>query len=469
MGSSSRRQLVSRTPMPAIPKLRLTSELEPLAPFLDAVRESIEVLTGQTGFELDRAVTLRDLYESGVASVYAGGKEFAVDPTRVTVSGGGSGILPVVQTEIATAQPPVVTGLAASGALATVTLTWDEIDYPGHAYVEIWRASTDDIGVAVRIGISQGLRTVYSDAVGATGGTYYYWVRAVNEQAVPGPYNSVHGTQAVTAFVAAPDLAPASVTTAAIADAAINTQKLADLAVEAAKLASSSVTATKIANAAVGSAAIATAAVGSAHIANAAILTAHIGTAQITTATIVDGAITNAKIGSLAVDSAKLASAAVTTAKIADANITEAKIANLAVTTLKIGNQAVTIPDAAYTAGTIAPSSTFTDIQTVTHANSGDGSPWPVLIIGSFLITNDGADADNFSVRVREDDTTTLWGVAAMRVAAGDSKDKVITMMVKHTPASAGNHTYDIQVRMDDATFDAECSERSLAVIGLKK
>lgn len=455
--------------MPAIPALRLTPELEPLAPFLNAVRESIEVLTGQTGFELDRAVTLRDLYESGVASVYAGGREFAVDPTRVTVSNSGSGILPVTQTEVATAQPPAVTGLTASGALATVTLTWDEIDYPGHAYVEVWRASTDDIGVAVRVGISQGLRTVYSDPVGATGGTYYYWVRAVNEQATPGPYNSVHGTQAVTAFVAAPDLGPASVTTAALADLAVNTQKLAELAVDAAKLANSAVTTTKIANAAVGSAAIAALAVGTAHIADGSILTAKIGAAQVTTATIVDAAITNAKIGSLAVDNAKIADASVTTIKIADANITTAKIANLAVTTLKIGNQAVTLPDAAYTAGTIAPSSTFTDVQTVTHSNSGDGAPWPVLIIGSFLITNDGADVDNFSVRLREDDTTTLWGVAAMRVPSGDSRDKVVTMAVKHTPASAGSHTYDLQVRMDDASFDADCTERSLLVLGLKK
>jgi hypothetical protein len=171
--------------------------------------------------------------------------------------------------------PPVPTGLAASGAMTTILVTWDNPQdaYGNHGYTEVWAAETDNFTNAVLIG--QGAGFVFSHAVGEDS-TRYYWIRFVSTSGVKGPFNSVNGTLGQTAkdpaFLmsvlteeygygsAAPFFqvdAPITINgvtvpagtymkTAFIADAAITNAKIANLAVDSAKIANGAVTNAKI-------------------------------------------------------------------------------------------------------------------------------------------------------------------------------------------------------------------------------
>lgn len=104
-------------------------------------------------------------------------------------AGGGGGGLPAVP-------PPAPIGLLATPAFRSVILTWDAPAYSGHAYAEVWAASTNVLGSAVLVGMAPG--AIYVDGVGS-GTTKYYWVRFVNTSDLRGPYNAVAGTVATTA------------------------------------------------------------------------------------------------------------------------------------------------------------------------------------------------------------------------------------------------------------------------------
>jgi hypothetical protein len=91
--------------------------------------------------------------------------------------------------------PPAPTGLAASGALANIILTWDPIRYKGHAYTEIWSSGTNDLSTAVMIGQAPGV--IYVDNVGAAA-TKYYWIRFVNQLGNIGQYNATIGVVGTT-------------------------------------------------------------------------------------------------------------------------------------------------------------------------------------------------------------------------------------------------------------------------------
>ncbi|MEN6587988.1 MAG: DUF1983 domain-containing protein [Sulfuricella sp.] len=111
-------------------------------------------------------------------------------------SGSGSGSAPGGAGGLPVLPPPTPTGLTASPAFHNVILTWDAPTYSGHAYTEVWAASTDVLGSAVLVGMSPG--AIYVDDIGP-GSTKYYWVRFVNTGGLRGPYNAVSGTVATTA------------------------------------------------------------------------------------------------------------------------------------------------------------------------------------------------------------------------------------------------------------------------------
>lgn len=94
--------------------------------------------------------------------------------------------------------PPVPTGLAASGAMTTILVTWDNpMDaYGNHGFTEVWAAETNNFTNAVLIG--QGAGFVFSHAVGEDA-TRYYWIRFVSSSGVKGPFNGVNGTLGQTA------------------------------------------------------------------------------------------------------------------------------------------------------------------------------------------------------------------------------------------------------------------------------
>ena len=176
---------VKPTTVPGIPSIpsNITPELRR---YLENLSEAVEIRLGRRGDERDRAVTLRELIESGLAT------ELSNRPYNPN-GGGGPGFQPPFDSTV----PPTPTGFSANGGYSIVTLFWDFPKYGPHAHTEIWRHSANVIGDAQLIGISSGISFV--DPVGE-GASYYYWIRHVSISAVFGQYNSPNGTLAVTAL-----------------------------------------------------------------------------------------------------------------------------------------------------------------------------------------------------------------------------------------------------------------------------
>lgn len=140
-----------------------------LRAFVDRVKE----ILSDTGN--GRLVTADELIRRGIAGKDTDGQLVPTTPDE--------------EPELGT--PPAPTNLQASGALASIILSWDDPSYFGHAYTEVWGASTDDLGAAVLLGSSPG--AVYVDTTGADT-TRYYWIRFVNRENTIGPYNATGGT-----------------------------------------------------------------------------------------------------------------------------------------------------------------------------------------------------------------------------------------------------------------------------------
>ena len=295
-----------------------------------AIKGLLDVREGLLGDPLDANVTFRDLQAGGVikatvvgASGVAGSGSVSVSP----VAGGSTGYDPAVDFN----PPPAPSGLAASGAISSVVLTWDSLPagYINHAYTEVWRASSNVIGSAIMVGTTTA--TVYADALDP-GQTRFYWIRHRSQANVAGPYNATGGVSATTgqdpsAMVAAMTGAgkpftvltepteiggvtfPAGIysTLAFIQDLQVTNAKIANLAVDDAKIADLS--AAKI-NAGFLSADRIQAGSLDAKIANidAAVITSGV----IDIDRIDDGSITNAKIGDAEIELAKIKTATIT-------------------------------------------------------------------------------------------------------------------------------------------------------------
>jgi hypothetical protein len=139
--------------------------------FLDRVREALD------SNSLDAAVTARQLVAAGVAS-YVGNTLASVEADTYST-------------------PAAPSGVATSGALASVILTWGQPSYSGHSYAEIWASDGLNalIGDAVLVGMSPG--TFFAHSIGA-GGSRTYWVRFVNYNGLAGPYHATDGTNGQT-------------------------------------------------------------------------------------------------------------------------------------------------------------------------------------------------------------------------------------------------------------------------------
>jgi len=321
--------------------------------FLDKVREYI------TNGDEDRFVTVKELRAGGV----------------IGTTPSGSLILPTVYS---VEDPTVPTGLAATGALDNIIVTWNTPNYNGHAYTEVWAAATNDFSAKALVGMSGGV--TFTHAIGSSA-TRYYWIRFVNTENLAGPYNSTAGVVGQTGtdpeyyinalsneygvtgpapffqldsptvingvtipagtYIKEAWIADATIGNAKIRNLAVDNAKIANLAVNSLKLDDLAVTSAKINSLAVTSAKIAALAVTEAKIDALAVTSAKIGDLAVTTGKITDLAVTTAKIDSLAVTNAKIANLAVTTAKIDALAVTSAQIANLAVTNAKIAALAV--------------------------------------------------------------------------------------------------------------------------------
>lgn len=175
------------TKVPSLPKL--PSDISPeLRRYLENLVEGVEVRLGRRGDQRDRAITLRELINSGLAL------DLLNRPFDPNLS--GSDFTPSIDTSVDTTVPPAPTGFAAAGAYSVVILSWDRPNYRNHSQTEIWRHDADVIGDAQLVGTASG--TIFSDPVGESS-AYYYWIRFISEAGIPGPYNSTSGTFAETA------------------------------------------------------------------------------------------------------------------------------------------------------------------------------------------------------------------------------------------------------------------------------
>ena len=156
--------------------------------FGESIKQNLDTLQGQRGDKLDRAVTFRDLLDAGIVKLASGIRNFDGNAASISLTED----LPNLDV------PPAPTNLTASGAFQNIILAWDMKRYIGHSGFEVFRHTSDVISSATLVAQVSGFTGVYSDAVGP-GVTFYYWVRAINQNGIVGPYNSSTGTQGQTA------------------------------------------------------------------------------------------------------------------------------------------------------------------------------------------------------------------------------------------------------------------------------
>ncbi|WP_328222385.1 phage tail tip protein [Aeromonas caviae] len=149
-----------------------------------ATAENVELLTGQRGDRLDKAVTFRELAALGLSTLRPGAG-------GVYVPGKNPDLFPPGQMEF----PHAPVNVIANGAFHTVLVEWDPPQYRGHAHAEIWRAESDNQAEATLVGTSSA--NLFSDAIGK-GARYYYWVRFVNGKDDKGPFQGMQGVEAET-------------------------------------------------------------------------------------------------------------------------------------------------------------------------------------------------------------------------------------------------------------------------------
>ena len=188
MGANSNTRTNTPTQVPALPAIPAGASPE-LRKYLETLSQVVSIRLGRRGDPRDRAVTMRELIDSGLATELASSP---FDPNR----SGNVGFVQPGASLVDLAVPPAPTGFTASGAYSQINLNWDYPAYSNHSHTEVHVHTSDVIGDATLLGIHTG--RVFVDPVGS-GQTRYYWVRHVNTDGLAGPFNSASGTVAATA------------------------------------------------------------------------------------------------------------------------------------------------------------------------------------------------------------------------------------------------------------------------------
>jgi len=166
----------------------IPSKVDPqLKRTLDSLIEALEIRLGRRGDPRDRAITLRELIDSGLA------QELLDNPFNPNAGTGVVDFEPPSALNDVTI-PPAPTGLAVSAAFTTSVLSWDDPQFGNFAFAEVFRATSNDISNAVIADTTTA--SVWSDSVDYNQ-TFYYWVRFVSTSDIRGPFaGSVNATTA---------------------------------------------------------------------------------------------------------------------------------------------------------------------------------------------------------------------------------------------------------------------------------
>ena len=175
----------SGTKVPSI--YTVPSSIDPqLKNYMVSIQEAVEVRLGRRGDPRDRAITLRELIDSGLA------EELLDNPFDPNAGTGVVDFKP--RTVVDTTIPPVPTGVAASAAFTSVVVSWDAPQFSNFAFAEIYRGTSNSISAAVLADTTTA--NVWSDSADYDQ-TFYYWVRFVSTSDIRGPFaNSVNATTA---------------------------------------------------------------------------------------------------------------------------------------------------------------------------------------------------------------------------------------------------------------------------------
>jgi hypothetical protein len=120
-------------------------------------------------------------------NIWGGGKQALSDvsPYTYTVSG-----FPVVS----------ITGLGATVFQTSITLSWNAVAAPSnYDHIEVLRSDDNNAANAVVVAVLATGATRYTDTVGVSGATRYYWMRLVGTHGEAGPLSSM--ATAVTATI----------------------------------------------------------------------------------------------------------------------------------------------------------------------------------------------------------------------------------------------------------------------------
>tara|TARA_X000000368_G_C23053534_1_gene722682 strand:- start:920 stop:2269 length:1350 start_codon:yes stop_codon:yes gene_type:complete len=227
-----------KTKIPSIPPIPSNTDPQ-LKTYLNAVDEALKVRLGTLGDPKDRAVTVRELIDTGLAENF---KENPFDPNAGTPP---NTFIPTERVDVTI--PPDVTGFSGAGAFQKIILSWDLAQFGNFAFTEVWRHTSNNIGSATRIDTTRA--QVYADTVDVDS-DFYYWVRHVSTSNIFGQFtNGINVTTSkisnsnVTDFITTGALTAAQIATGTItaasgviADAAITTAKIDDAAITDAKV-----------------------------------------------------------------------------------------------------------------------------------------------------------------------------------------------------------------------------------------
>lgn len=176
---------MAETKVPAIKNIPAQIDTETKLA-LESMKEALEVRLGRRGDPKDRAVTLRELIDSGLATDLA---KAPYNPNIAGATGFGPATDEVGDVEV----PPSPTVLTASGLFTDVLLSWNQstntAPYGNHAFTEIWRSQAEDLSSAVLVGTTSAF--IYTDKGLEYDRTYYYWVRFVSTTDTPGPWSNM--------------------------------------------------------------------------------------------------------------------------------------------------------------------------------------------------------------------------------------------------------------------------------------